>query len=120
MYTPSDITVADPDPEDQPYAGWLYGTAGLINDLATGEGTRTQTSVQLSHGVVGQAALGEQAPKARHTAIGSPEPQGFDHHRSTEPAVLLNLERSGVGPSEPVTGDPPADVTRQCAAAPRT
>src|SRR3546814_21189367 len=88
MYTPSDITVADPDPEDQPYAGWLYGTAGLINDLATGEGTRTQTSVQLSLGVVGPAALGEQVQKALHTVIDSPEPQGWDHPLRNEPAGI--------------------------------
>ena len=44
MYSPSDITVKNPDPGDQPYAAWLYGSVGLLNDLATGDGKRTQTS----------------------------------------------------------------------------
>src|SRR3546814_665829 len=101
----------------QPYAGGLSGTAGLINDLATGEGTRTQTSVQLSLGVVGPAALGEQAQKAVHKVIDSPEPQGWDHQLSNEPAVLLNLERRWVVPSEPVYGDLRADVSPHVGAA---
>ena len=105
MYTPSDIRIKDPDPDDQPYAGWLYGTVGVLNDLATGEGRRTQTSVQLSLGVVGPSALGEQAQKFVHSIINSPEPQGWDHQLHDEPAVLLNLERRWVVPSEPLIGD---------------
>lgn len=111
MYTPSDITVANPDPDDQPYAGWLYGTIGVLNDLATGDGKRTQTSVQLSLGVVGPSALGEQAQKFVHEIVNSPEPQGWDHQLHDEPAVLLNLERRWVVPSEPVVGDLRGDVS---------
>ena len=110
MYTPSDIRIKDPDPDDQPYAGWLYGTVGVLNDLATGGGRRTQTSVQLSLGVVGPSALGEQAQKFVHSIINSPEPQGWDHQLHDEPAVLLNLERRWVVPSEPLVGDLSAGV----------
>ena len=111
MYTPSDITVKNPDPDDQPYAGWLYGTIGVLNDLATGDGKRTQTSVQLSLGVVGPSALGEEAQKFVHEIINSPEPQGWDHQLHDEPAVLLNLERRWVVPSETVLGNMRGDVS---------
>lgn len=111
MYTPSDIRIKDPDPDDQPYAGWLYGTVGVLNDLATGGGRRTQTSVQLSLGVVGPSALGEQAQKFVHSIINSPEPQGWDHQLHDEPAVLLNLERRWVVPSEPLVGDLRVDAS---------
>ncbi len=117
MYTPSDITVEDPDPDDQPYAGWLYGTVGLMNDLATGDGRRTQTSVQLSLGVVGPWALGEEAQTVVHEVINSPEPKGWDHQLHNEPAVLLNLERRWVVPSEPIVGDLRGDVTPHVGAA---
>lgn len=117
MYTPSDITASNPDPDDQPYAGWLYGTVGVLNDLATGDGRRTQTSVQLSLGVVGPSALGEQAQKFVHEIINSPEPQGWDHQLHDEPAVLLNLERRWVVPSEPVYGDLRGDVSPHVGAA---
>lgn len=29
MFTPNDITVANPPVQERPYAGWLYGTIGL-------------------------------------------------------------------------------------------
>lgn len=117
MYTPSDITVKDPDPNDQPYAGWLYGSVGVLNDLETGGGKRTQTSVQLSLGVVGPSALGEEAQKTVHSIIGSPEPQGWDHQLHDEPAVLLNLERRWVVPSQPVYDGLRADFSPHVGAA---
>lgn len=117
MYTPSDIRDANPDPDDQPYAGWLYGTVGVLNDLATGDGRRTQTSVQLSLGVVGPSALGEEAQKFVHEIINSPEPQGWDHQLHDEPAVLLNVERRWVVPSEPIVGDLRGDVSPHVGAA---
>ena len=30
MYTPEDIALRDPPLDDRPYAGWLYGSIGLI------------------------------------------------------------------------------------------
>lgn len=117
MYTPADITLAEPELDDQPYAGWLYGTVGVLNDLATGEGRRTQTSVQLSLGVVGPAAMGEEAQKLVHKIIHSPEPQGWDHQLHNEPAVLLTLERRWVVPSEPVLGNLRGDVSPHVGAA---
>lgn len=117
MYTPEDITLVDPPLGDQPYAAWLYGTIGLINDVATGEGRRTQTSVQLSLGVVGPSALGEQTQATVHDLIGSPDPQGWHTQLHDEPAVLLNLERRWVIPSEPVFGGLRADVAPHVGAA---
>ncbi|MEQ8395955.1 lipid A deacylase LpxR family protein [Thalassobaculum sp.] len=117
MYTPSDITVSNPDPKDQPYAAWLYGSFGLLNDLATGDGRRTQTSVQLSLGVIGPSAQGELAQKTVHEVINSPEPQGWDHQLHDEPAVLLNLERRWVVPSETIFDDLRADVSPHVGAA---
>ena len=32
MFTPEDTAREDPDPSDRPYAGWLYGGVGLIQD----------------------------------------------------------------------------------------
>ena len=117
MYSPSDITVKNPDPDDQPYAAWLYGSVGLINDLATGDGNRTQTSVQLSLGVIGPSAQGELAQKTVHEVINSPEPQGWDHQLHDEPAFLLNLERRWVVPSETVFGSLRGDLSPHVGAA---
>ena len=32
MNRPKDIAIDPPDPADQPYAGFLYGTNGLVAD----------------------------------------------------------------------------------------
>ncbi len=32
IYTPSNISTSLPQPNDEPYAGWLYGTAGVMSD----------------------------------------------------------------------------------------
>lgn len=96
IYTPTDITTADPDPDDQPYAAWLYGSIGVIADVDHGDETRTQTSALLSLGVVGPSALGEPVQDFVHDVIGSPDPQGWDHQLHDEPAVLLMLQRRWV------------------------
>ena len=61
MYTPKDITVADPPPGERPYAGWLYATIGL------GVESPGQTDqFAFTVGVVGPASLAEQGQKAIH------------------------------------------------------
>ncbi len=111
MYTPSDISQKTPDPDDQPYAAWLYGSVGVLNDLALEDGRRTQTSVQLSLGVVGPSALGEEAQTLVHDIINSPTPEGWDHQLHDEPAILLNVERRWVVPSERVFGNLRGDAS---------
>jgi hypothetical protein len=54
MYTPRDITLANPPLDDRPYAGWLYATLGL--GVETG---RQLDQLALSLGVVGPESLAE-------------------------------------------------------------
>lgn len=72
LYTPSDIRPSGLMEGDRPYAAWLYGSIGLA--------TLTEDhidDVELTLGVVGPEALGEQTQKFIHTYItGSPIPQG--------------------------------------------
>lgn len=89
MFTPENIEVADPPTGDRPYAGWLYVSAGLIADT----GSRLDR-VELSLGVVGPAALGEQTQKTVHSITGSPEPRGWDTQLENEPAILLTWQRA--------------------------
>ena len=53
LYTPQDIERKIPDPADRPYGAWLYGAVGVLADSGD-----SVTSLQLSLGVVGPAALG--------------------------------------------------------------
>ena len=89
LYTPSDITVAAPQPKDRPYAAFLYGSAGLttLKDDHIDE-------VEMTLGVVGPAALGEQTQKFIHKNLSdSPEPQGWSHQLKNEPGIILSAQR---------------------------
>lgn len=90
IYTPRDISARDPDPTDRPYAGYLYGSMGMFTytDDHTDE-------LELQVGVVGPAALGEQAQKLIHRHLtNSPIPEGWSHQLKNEPAIGLGWQRA--------------------------
>lgn len=89
MYTPGDITLRNPPHDDRPYAGWLYGAIGLIAKT-----DKTLDQLQLQVGVVGPAALGEQAQTYVHEVIDSPRPRGWSKQLHNEPGVVLTYQHS--------------------------
>jgi len=88
LYTPEDIADPLPIPDDRPYAGWLYGAIGLLADNG-----KVLDAVELSIGVVGPHAYGEEVQTWIHRVIESPPPQGWDNQLSDEIAILLSRER---------------------------
>jgi hypothetical protein len=89
LYTPEDISTPELIPDDRPYAGWLYGAVGLVAD-----NRRILDVIELSVGVVGPAAIGEEMQKFIHEIIGSPEPMGWDNQIGNELALQLTYERN--------------------------
>lgn len=89
MFTPKDITVADPPLDDRPYAGWLYGTIAL-----TAETGRELDQLALTVGVVGPSSYAEETQKIIHEITGSPEAQGWDTQLNNELGVFLSYQRS--------------------------
>ncbi|WP_051285386.1 lipid A deacylase LpxR family protein [Nisaea denitrificans] len=87
LYTPQDIERKSPDPADRPYGAWLYGAVGVLADTG-----KSVTSLQLSLGVVGPAALGEPVQSFVHSLIDTREPRGWDSQLKNEPALLLTAE----------------------------
>ena len=87
MYTPEDISDPDPIPDDRPYAAWLYGALGLV-----GENGRNLDLAELSLGIVGPAAGGEEFQRFIHEIIGSPEPQGWHNQLSNEVIIQAYYE----------------------------
>ena len=89
LYTPSDITVRNPDEDERPYAAWLYGSVGLstlTNDH--------YDEFELTLGVVGPEALGEQTQKFIHRHItDSPTPKGWSNQLDFEPGLILSWQR---------------------------
>jgi len=89
MYTPEDITTADPDPLDRPYAGWLYIGFGFHNKTE-----RWLDIIELNIGVVGPLSFAEDTQKFVHRNIrGNVIPQGWDHQIGNEPSINIVGER---------------------------
>ena len=89
LYTPSNIETALPQPDDRPWAAFLYGSAGLttVTDDHIDE-------VEMTLGMVGPAALGEQTQKFIHEHVSdSPTPKGWSHQLKNEPGIILSAQR---------------------------
>jgi hypothetical protein len=89
IYTPADISLPNPPPTDRPYAGFLYGSIGVIQrskiDL-------DQLQIQL--GVIGPASLAKESQTLAHRIINAREPRGWHYQLRDEPAVNITYEHS--------------------------
>jgi len=85
IYTPVVISAPDPDPDDWPYAGYLYvGTYVQRSDDVNFD------HLELDIGIVGEWSGGEAAQKAVHAALPNQiEPAGWDFQLANELAVNL-------------------------------
>jgi hypothetical protein len=89
MYTPKDITLPDPPENDRPYAGWVYGSVGLIAETGN-----WLDQLELTIGMVGPVSLAEHTQANVHKLIGSDDPKGWEHQLKNEPGVILTYQRS--------------------------
>lgn len=89
LYTPRNIKLKAEQPNDRPWAGWLYGSVGLA--------TVTKNhldELEFTAGIIGPAALGEQTQKFIHKHISSsPTPQGWDNQLAFEPGLIASWRR---------------------------
>ena len=88
LFTPDDITVAQPQPNDRPSAGFLYGSAGF----STVEKNWID-DVEVVAGIVGPWAFGEETQKTVHRWVDAPKPQGWSSQLENEPVIMLNAQR---------------------------
>ncbi len=88
LYTPDVITTRIPDPNDRPYASFLYGSAGLSNV----SGNHID-DLELTLGIVGPLALGEEVQESVHHLFDLDDPAGWDYQLENEPAVILSWQR---------------------------
>ena len=87
MYTPEDKSLTVPDPDDRPYAGWLYvstSTAAYDDDQILG--------AELQIGIVGPDAHAGPLQNWWHTVIGAPSVNGWASQLNNELGVNLHLE----------------------------
>ena len=87
IFTPEDTNATIPDPNDSPYAGWLYGAIAWQQTDA-----KESDTIELHLGVVGPAALGEQVQNGIHAKTGSDIANGWDSQLHNEFGFILSYE----------------------------
>lgn len=99
IYTPTDTDTPLYQPDDRPYAAWLYLGAAFHNyrpsylreDQTQGPARLDVFEVNL--GMVGPAALGEQVQNFVHDLIDVDRANGWDNQIGDEPGLNLIYER---------------------------
>lgn len=89
LYTPEDITIEEAQPDDRPWAGWLYASVGMVTVT-----DNHKDEIELALGVVGPAAAGKITQRFVHNHVtDSPDPRGWGNQLENEPGVVLSWER---------------------------
>ncbi len=88
IFTPANTQAKPPLPGDEPYAGYLIGTASLIHD-----GTNARSTLGVSLGIIGPGAGGEEVQNGFHGVISQGTNKGWNYQLHTEPAVQFLGDR---------------------------
>ena len=88
LFTPDDITVENPGPDDHPYASYFY-VGGFVQREQAGALDHLQVDV----GMIGPSTRGEQVQEWVHRVTGSPDPEGWDAQLGDEFTYQLTYRR---------------------------
>lgn len=87
IFTPEDISESSLTADDRPYAGWLY-VESFIGHRYFDRGDREKINgFILTLGIVGPAALAEDAQKLVHDVVGADDPKGWNNQLENELGV---------------------------------
>jgi hypothetical protein len=89
IFTPLDKTTTNPSPTDRPYAGFLFGTFGLVGDSGT-----HLDQLQFTLGIVGPDSLAGETQNWVHGIIGDAKAKGWHYQLHNEPGLVIQYERS--------------------------
>jgi hypothetical protein len=91
MYTPEDLALDIPDPNDRPYAGWLYAGVRMYRESAT-----VLDRIDISLGIVGPSSGADAIQRWFHSLhmFGGVPPHGWASQLHDEPVVLLTGQRT--------------------------
>jgi len=97
IYTPASIQVAEPQPDDRPWAGVLYVGRSWEAIGRRGDALAARR-IEMGVGFVGDASLARQAQERVHHVTGSDSPKGWDnqiHNRVAAAIRVLERRRWG-------------------------
>jgi len=89
MYTPENGGLINPDPHDRPYAGWLYGGVGLMQDSHSNE----FEELDLKLGIVGPGSMASETQTKFHLLINVATFRGWHTQLRDEPTADLFYTR---------------------------
>ena len=89
IFTPNNIELTVPQPDDRPFAGYLF-----VGGHWQRSGEKTLDHVQLDVGVTGPPSLAEPIQEIVHDVFpNSEDPGGWDNQIESEPTLQLTLRR---------------------------
>ena len=92
MYTPQNIALARPQPDDRPWGAFLYFGAST-NASRKKPGSEEFRSTELKLGTTGPHALGEQFQEFVHKVGSAQIPQGWHQQLRARPGIQLSHTR---------------------------
>ncbi len=88
IYTPAHLERSNLIGNERPYAGWLYGSVGIVSDTG-----KRLDNIMLSAGIVGPGAKAKEIQESVHHITDSPIAQGWDNQLHDELGIVLTMER---------------------------
>ena len=92
IYTPANTDIDPPDPNDRPYAGWLY----LMTDVRT-RAAATIDHLTITAGLVGPASGASQTQDFTHRLLGEVNSKGWDSQVRPRATFMAGFERAWPG-----------------------
>ena len=89
IYTPSDTDVSIPEPNDRPYAGWIY----VMGDLRT-RAAPTIDHLTVAVGMLGPASGARRTQSGVHHLMHGSTPQGWDTQVRNRATLMAGYERA--------------------------
>lgn len=94
IYTPDNTASAYLDPNDRPYAGWLFaGMALTATSADESRGERTLERWEMNLGVIGPGSGAEDVQKEVHSALNGYDPKGWENQLDDELGVVLAYQK---------------------------
>lgn len=84
VFSPENISNPNLQTNDRPYAGYLYGTINYINSLEINTNKQHVNFIELSIGIVGPSALGEEMQNFLHRLVNAQIAEGWEHQLEDE------------------------------------
>ena len=93
LFTPDDIEREDLIEYDRPFAGWLYTSITALSMIEDCGSFRSGNTFEISLGIVGPSAKGEDVQRVVHEIVDTRKPRGWDNQLSDEPGFVLTYTR---------------------------